>query len=80
MSAILAESMGKSAAFRLVEEASRESVQTARPLQVVIGGRLAGNHDETLTSRVLSAFDPDRGLEAAGAIIDAGAARAKELS
>jgi 3-carboxy-cis,cis-muconate cycloisomerase len=80
VSAILAESMGKSAAFQLVEEASRESVQTARPLQVVIAGRLVGNHDDALTSRVLAAFDPDQGLESAGAIIDEVLARAKELS
>jgi hypothetical protein len=55
-------------------------VQTARPLQVVIAGRLVGNHDDALTSRVLAAFDPDQGLESAGAIIDEVLARAKELS
>jgi 3-carboxy-cis,cis-muconate cycloisomerase len=80
VSAILAESMGKSAAFELVAEASRESVQTSRPLQVVIAGRLASNHDNALRTRVLAAFDPESGLEAAGGIVDAVIARAKEQS
>jgi 3-carboxy-cis,cis-muconate cycloisomerase len=80
VTAILAESMGKSSAFELVAEASAESVRTSRPLQVVVAGRLAGNHDAALTSRVLAAFDPDNGLESAGVIIDAVVARTKEPS
>jgi 3-carboxy-cis,cis-muconate cycloisomerase len=79
VTAILAESIGKTAAFELVAEASRESVQTSRPLQVVVAGRLAAYEDETLRSRVLAAFDPDYGLESAAAIIDSVRARAKEL-
>jgi 3-carboxy-cis,cis-muconate cycloisomerase len=80
VTAILAESIGKTAAFELVAEASRESVQTARPLQVVVAGRLAGTTDDAVRSRVLAAFDPDNGLESSGAIIDAVLERAKEQS
>lgn len=80
VTAILAETLGKAAAFDLVGTASRESVQTARPLQVVVAALIAVKADESLRSRVLSAFDPDSGLEAAGVIIDDVLARAKELS
>ena len=80
VTAILAESLGKSAAFELVAEGSRESVQTSRPLQVVLVARLAGNHDDALRSRVVAAFDPDYGTESASAIIDSVLARAKEQS
>jgi 3-carboxy-cis,cis-muconate cycloisomerase len=80
VTAILAESLGKSAAFRLVEQASRESVQTSRPFQVVIAGLLAADHDVAVRSRVLAAFDPDYGLEAPGVIIDEVLARTKERS
>ncbi|HEX4444005.1 MAG TPA: lyase family protein [Galbitalea sp.] len=80
VTAILAESLGKSVAFELVGEASRESVQTSRPLQVVLAARLAGNHDDALRSRVVAAFDPDYGTQSSGAIIDAVLARAKEQS
>ena len=80
VTAILAESIGKAAAFELVAEASRETVQTSRPLQVVVAARLASNGDESLRSRVLAAFDPDTGLESAAEIIDEVLERAKELS
>jgi len=79
VTAILAESIGKTDAFELVEAAARESVQTSRPLQVVMAGRLA-NHDDVLRSRVLAAFDPDNGLESAGVIVDSVVARAKDLA
>jgi len=79
VSAILAGSMGKDAAFQFVEESSRESIQTDRPLQVVIAGRLTGNHDDAVRSRVLAAFDPNYGLEASAAIVDAVVMRAKEI-
>lgn len=80
VTAILAESIGKAAAFELVAEASRETVQTSRPLQVVVAARLATVGDESLRSRVLAAFDPVTGLESATEIIDVVLERAKELS
>jgi len=80
VTAILAESIGKTAAFELVAEASRETVQTSRPLQVVVAARLATVGDDELRSRVLAAFDPDTGLESAAEIIDEVLERAKELS
>ena len=60
---ILAEALGKTAAFDLVERASRESFTTNRPLQVVLSGFLASDgHDEKLRSQIWSAFDYDRDL------------------
>jgi 3-carboxy-cis,cis-muconate cycloisomerase len=68
---ILAEALGKSAAFELVSRASSESVSTARPLQVVLSGALAseGASDE-LRQEIWAAFDysgdlgqADRGID-----------------
>jgi 3-carboxy-cis,cis-muconate cycloisomerase len=79
VSTILAESIGKADAFELVAAASREAVETHRPLQVVVAARLA-SAPEDVRARVWAAFDPDSGLGAAGAIIDRVLARAKELA
>ena len=55
---ILAEALGKTAAFDLVQRASRESFETSRPLQVVLSGVLASEGcDESLRSRIWAAFD-----------------------
>jgi 3-carboxy-cis,cis-muconate cycloisomerase len=75
---ILAETLGKSDAFELVAEASREAVRTNRPLRVVVSARLAGaDHDDELRARVWGAFDPDASLGSASAIIDRVLARAR---
>lgn len=78
VSTIIAESIGKTEAFDLVAAASREAVETGRPLRVVVAARLAPVDDD-LRERVWAAFDPDAGLGAAGRIIDAVLVRAKEL-
>ena len=78
---VLAEAIGKTEAFALVTDASREAAQTRRPLQVVLTAKLAdSNHDDELRARVWAAFDPDAPIGAAGAIIDHVLARAKELA
>lgn len=79
VSTILAESMGKADAFELVAAASREAVETHRPLRVVVSARLAAA-DESVRARVWAAFDPDDGLGASGALIDRVLARAKEFA
>lgn len=54
---IIAEQLGKHAAFELVEAAARESVATHRPLQIVIAGALAEQqHSEELLTRIWDAF------------------------
>ena len=78
VSTILAESIGKADAFALVAAASREAVETHRPLQVVVLARLAGA-DDSVRARLWEAFDPDAGLGASGVLIDRVRARAKEL-
>jgi 3-carboxy-cis,cis-muconate cycloisomerase len=81
VTAVLAESLGKSEAFELVAESSREAVQTRRPLQVVLTARLAViNNDDALRAKVWAAFDPDAPVGIADAIIDSVVARAKELA
>ena len=81
VTAVLAETLGKSEAFELVAESSREAVQTRRPLQVVLTARLAGlNNDDALRAKVWAAFDPDTPAGIADAIIDRVVARAKELA
>ena len=68
---ILAEALGKTAAFELVTRAAEESFGTNRPLQVVLSGSLASTGcAETLRARVWSAFDHDGDLGQAGASID----------
>lgn len=74
---ILAEALGKAAAFSLVERASLEAATTKRPLQIVLSAHLAGDSpvtraiDDSLRARVWSAFSPvatgaDLGHAAAG--------------
>ncbi|CAN5345010.1 3-carboxy-cis,cis-muconate cycloisomerase [soil metagenome] len=54
----LGASLGKKAAFDLVESASAESFETGRPLQVVLLARLAADgHDDRLRSRATAAFE-----------------------
>jgi 3-carboxy-cis,cis-muconate cycloisomerase len=79
VSTILAESIGKADAFELVAAASREAVETHRPLQVVVSARLAGQSDE-VRARVWAAFDPEAGLGASAVLVDRVVARAKEIA
>ena len=59
---LLAEAVGKMAAFALMQRASAESFRTNRPLRVVLSGLLsAGGHDEQLRASVWAAFDLDLG-------------------
>ena len=61
---ILAEAIGKAPAFTLVEQASRESVSTRRPLKVTLSGLLAGaGTDDTLRARVWAACDVQAGVD-----------------
>lgn len=70
VSAILAESLGQRAAFDLVETASREAVDTRRPLRVVLTGSLSSSGaDERLRERVWNAFEPDSALGHADRLI-----------
>ena len=78
VSTILAESIGKKAAFDLVAASSREAVETHRPLRVVVSASLA-SEDDALRARVWAAFDPDSGLGASGLLIDRVLAMAKEI-
>ena len=55
---ILAETVGKTAAFSLVERASQEAYETNRPLQVVLAGILgAEGCTEQLRAQIWAAFD-----------------------
>jgi 3-carboxy-cis,cis-muconate cycloisomerase len=66
---MLAEALGKTAAFDLVELASGESLATNRPLQVVLSGFLSSEgRDEKLRAQIWDAFeyDSDLGQAAAG--------------
>ncbi|MBG6059899.1 3-carboxy-cis,cis-muconate cycloisomerase [Cryobacterium sp. MP_M5] len=57
---LLAEALGKTAAFALVQRASAETFRTNRPLRVVLSGLLsADGHDEQLRAGVWAAFDLD---------------------
>jgi 3-carboxy-cis,cis-muconate cycloisomerase len=68
---ILAEALGKTAAFDLVSRASHESVDTNRPLQVVLAGALAADgHDDRLRASLWAAFDYGGDLGQADAGID----------
>lgn len=59
---LLAEALGKTAAFAFVQRASAESFRTHRPLRVVLTGLLsADGHDEQLRAGVWAAFDLDPG-------------------
>jgi 3-carboxy-cis,cis-muconate cycloisomerase len=70
VSTILAESLGKRAAFDLVETASREAFETHRPLRVVLSGSLSSSGaDEQLRQRVWNAFEPDSALGHADSLI-----------
>jgi len=52
-------SLGRSAAFRLVERASREAVAGGRPLQPVLDDLLAADaHGDAVRAAARSAFDP----------------------
>jgi 3-carboxy-cis,cis-muconate cycloisomerase len=54
---ILAEALGKKAAFAAVKQASEESVRTNRPLSEVLSGMLAADgYDDEVRARVSSAF------------------------
>jgi len=54
---ILAEALGKTVAFDLVQRASREAFDTNRPVQVVLSGVLAAEGcDDELRSQVWAAF------------------------
>jgi 3-carboxy-cis,cis-muconate cycloisomerase len=79
VSTILAESIGKTDAFELVAAASREAVETHRPLRVVVSARLA-SADDDVRARVWAAFDPDDGLGASSLFIDRVLARVKEIA
>ena len=79
VSTILAESIGKADAFALVAAASREAVETHRPLRVVVSARLA-SADEDVRAQIWAAFDPDGGLGASSVLIDRVLARAKEIA
>ncbi|GAB3135792.1 lyase family protein [Marisediminicola antarctica] len=69
---ILAEALGKTAAFALVERAALEAATTTRPLQIVLSAHLAGDSpitraiDDSLRARVWSAFTPGATDGAAG--------------
>jgi 3-carboxy-cis,cis-muconate cycloisomerase len=79
VSTILAETLGKSAAFDLVATASREAAETHRPLRVVLSGQLgASGQSEELRARVWDAFDPDASLGHASEFIDRVLTRRKE--
>ncbi len=78
VSTILAESIGKADAFQLVAAASREAIETHRPLRVVVSARLA-SADEDVRARVWSAFDADLGLGASSILIERVLARAREI-
>lgn len=68
---ILAEALGKTAAFELVTRASSESVGTSRPLQVVLAGALASEGaSEDLRRQIWAAFDYSGDLGQADAGID----------
>jgi 3-carboxy-cis,cis-muconate cycloisomerase len=70
VSTILAESLGKREAFDAVEAASREAIDTRRPLRVVLTGLLSSTGaDEQLRERVWNAFEPDSALGHADALI-----------
>ena len=78
---IIAEALGKTAAFDLVQRASRESFTTNRPLQVVLSGFLASDgSDETLRAQIWSAFDYNGDLGQASAGIDRVLERYRERS
>ncbi len=68
---MLAEALGKTTAFDLVQRASEESFATSRPLQVVLSGFLATDgHDDTLRSQIWAAFDVNGDLGQSGAGIN----------
>jgi 3-carboxy-cis,cis-muconate cycloisomerase len=68
---ILAEALGKTAAFDLVTAASSESVSTSRPLQVVLSGALASEGaSDDLRRQIWAAFDYSGDLGQADAGID----------
>jgi 3-carboxy-cis,cis-muconate cycloisomerase len=68
---VLADLVGRSAAFSMVERASREAVATRRPLQIVLAGLLAAEgRDDSLRSRVWDAFDSTAEVGTASAAID----------
>ncbi|TFB60573.1 hypothetical protein [Cryobacterium sp. Sr3] len=68
---LLAEALGKAAAFALVQRASEKCYRTNRPLRVVFSALItAGGHPEELRSRAWSAFDDDLSLRQTDAGID----------
>lgn len=68
---ILAEATGKTAAFDLVQRASREAFETHRPLQVVLSGVLASEGwDDSLRSQIWAAFAYSGDLGQSNAGID----------
>jgi 3-carboxy-cis,cis-muconate cycloisomerase len=78
---ILAEALGKTTAFELVTRASRESVHTNRPLQVVLAGALAADgHDDQLRAELWAAFNYGGDLGQGEAGIDRLLARRRALA
>ncbi|TFD54460.1 3-carboxy-cis,cis-muconate cycloisomerase [Cryobacterium frigoriphilum] len=68
---VLAEALGKTTAFGLVQRASEEAFLTHRPLQIVLSGMLsAEGADESLRARAWAAFDYAGDLGQSGAGID----------
>lgn len=71
VSTILAASLGRDAAFALVERASREAFETGRPLRVVLSGLLSlDGRDEALRTRIWAAFEVSAPVGASDAAID----------
>ena len=71
LTTMLAEALGKTAAFDLVELAAGESYATNRPLQVVLSGFLSSEgRDEKLRAQIWDAFEYDSDLGQAAAGID----------
>ncbi|MHB1172159.1 MAG: lyase family protein [Lacisediminihabitans sp.] len=71
VSTILGEALGKGAAFEMVGRASREALETDRPLRVVLSASLAADgHGEELRARVWNAFEVESSLGQADAGID----------
>ena len=78
---LLAEALGKAAAFALVRRASEESHRTNRPLQVVLSALIAADgHPEELRARAWAVFDDDLSLGQTDAGIDRVLARFRDTS
>ncbi|GEP26477.1 3-carboxy-cis,cis-muconate cycloisomerase [Cryobacterium levicorallinum] len=68
---ILAEALGKTAAFDVVQRAAREAFETNRPLQIVLAGVLASDgRDDALRSRIWDVFTGVADLGQSSVVID----------